>query len=685
MQRLDLKMAVMVATGNQVLKGMSPVEPMLDLFVRESIQNSYDALLPGEKTLKEEFNCGEFDYETLANQFDGISTDLKIRASMFYSNKYMAVRDYYATGLTGPLKVEDIQGQDWGRFLNLVRNFGKSQKVAGAGGSWGYGKTTFYKIGVGLVIYYSRILEDGEYKERLMACLVENETNKSGLLYRVQEGKNTGIAWWGNLDGDDILPITNHDEIMKILNCFNYKPYVGDETGTAVIVPYIDEVDLLNKTSTGTIKDNNVAPWCYSIEDYLKVSFQRWYPTRCNNTTKNINGIDVYINGKMIEKSKMRPLFKVVQDLYSKSCGEDFISKYEINEEPIMYAVNNPFNSKIAGRFFYTLLDDDELEMTPPNNEPSPYTAATNEKDYDMRKILICFCRKPGMILKYDNDGDWAGAITSPNPDKFLIGLFVPNSSNEGEIDGIRFTIDDYLRASESAEHNNWRDISEYTIYEIGKKVDCSKVKLVSLIHRRIKAIFDQLKAPAVLEDTTFVGSSLNRKLASLFLPKKGFGSKPTPGNDLPEKTTRTPSTVRKARFELSSVKIINDAYMKEFNIIFNKNVNSCAIEFRINTESNDIAINEWESLANIPFIINSIYLNQIELKNGNVITLNRELSNDYADLWISYKKLLSNKNNQYGFILKLNNDEVKTVKGKINYRVIDSTIPISINEGRGE
>ena len=106
-------MAVMTATGNQVLKGMSPVEPMLDLFVRESIQNSFDALLDNQRTLKEEFNCGKFDYETLSDQFDGISTDLKILAKMFSSDSFMAVRDYYATGLTGPLKVEDIEENDF--------------------------------------------------------------------------------------------------------------------------------------------------------------------------------------------------------------------------------------------------------------------------------------------------------------------------------------------------------------------------------------------------------------------------------------------------------------------------------------------------------------------------------------------------------------------------------------------
>lgn len=685
MQRLDLKRQAMVITGNQVLKGMSPVEPMLDLFVRESIQNSYDALLPTHRTLREEFNCGTFDGENLANQFEGISTDLKLMSSMFFFNKYIAVRDYYATGLTGPLRVEDIEGQNWGKFLNLVRNFGKSQKEAGSGGSWGYGKTTFYKIGRGLVIYYSRILENGEYKERLMACLVESETTRSGMLYRAQEGKNTGIAWWGKLDGDDILPITDHDEIMKILDCFEYKPYEDDETGTAVIIPYINDTHLLDSTSTGSIKDNNIAGWCYTLEDYLKIAIQRWYPTRCNNTSNRITGIDAYINGKLIEKNRMRPLFRIIQSMYNKANGENYEFKYDINEEKIMYKNSNAFNSKMAGTFYYSLLDEEDLEMAPPNNEPSPITAATNEKEYGENKVLICFCRKPGMILKYDNDGDWAGGIKSPDPNKYLIGLFVPNSENEAYINGNKFTLDDYLRASESAEHNNWKDISEFTIFETGVKIDSSKVKLLSLIHRRIKGIFEQLKPASSDDEVTFVGSSLNRKLANLFLPKKGFGPLPTKGKDLPNTIPRTSSVSRKAKLELSSVRIIEDSYIKEFYITFNKTVDSCSIEFKINTESTDIIINEWEKIYNIPFKIEAIYIDEIFLKNEDKVVINKEMKSDYSDTYFSYNTLLSEKGSQFGFIVKRNDEGISGVRGKIKYKTIDATIPISINEGKGE
>ena len=36
--------------------------------------------------------------------------------------KFISVRDYNTTGLTGPLTLNDIKDENWGKFLNLVRN-----------------------------------------------------------------------------------------------------------------------------------------------------------------------------------------------------------------------------------------------------------------------------------------------------------------------------------------------------------------------------------------------------------------------------------------------------------------------------------------------------------------------------------------------------------------------------------
>ena len=682
MDRLDFKIDYMMNSGSNVIKGISPIEPMLDLFVRESIQNSFDALLPDSNTLREEFDCGSFDSNKLAELFDGITQNLKSKYGNL--NNYIAVRDYNTTGLTGVITKKEMKNNDWGKFLNLVRNFGKSQKTTGSGGSYGFGKATFYKIGIGIVIYYSRILDNGEYKERMMACLVENETNSNGLLYNIQNGNNTGIAWWGNKKNDDIFPITNHNEIMNVLNCFNYKAYEKKETGTAVIIPFIDKEALLNKTSSGSIVENNMVSWSYSIEEYLKLSFQRWYPTRCNNTTTQIKGIDVYINGRLIEKNKMRPLFKVIQNMYLKSCDEEFSSKYEINVEDILYGGNKIFKSKYLGRFFYVLLNDDDLEMTPPNNEPSPFTCATNKPNLeDTKKILICFCRKPGMILKYDNDGDWAGSIILHEPNKYMIGLFIPNSDNEIEIDGVNFTIDDYLRAAESAEHNDWKDINEYRINETGENVDCSKVELVKNVKRKIQSIFKKMRQDEELDNNIIVASFLNQKLTSLFLPQRGFGKLANKETDLPNKYSKS-FISRKPYVKYSPIKIINDYFNKNFCITLNNNY-KCTIEFRISLETGDMSIDEWEKIANIPFKINSIFVKNITLKNNNIITINKNLFDDFKCDYFDYQSLVSLKGNQYGLSLKINDNSIVSITGEINYKIVDSTISLSIHEGNGE
>lgn len=679
MERLDLEMRVMSSSGNSILKGMSPIEPMLDLFVRESIQNSYDALLPNEKTLREEFDCGDFDALTLADKFEGISFDLKLKAKFLDSSSYIAVRDYNATGLTGPTRVEDIENQQWGKFLNLVRNFGKSQKEAGSGGSWGYGKTTFYKIGLGIVIYYSRIKEQNQYIERLMACLVESENDRDGLLYKVQEGKNTGIAWWGKKNGREIDPITDHNEIMEILNCFNYKPYENEETGTAVIIPYIDKTNLLNQTSTGNYKDNTLASWAYSLEDYIKIAVQKWYPTKCNNTTSKINGIDAYINGVKIEK--LRPLFKTIQNMYRQHYGETTPIKYE--QVFINYKITPIFNSKTAGFLYYKELDESELLMDPPNNEPSPFTFVTNEKDDGTnKKVIVCFCRKPGMILKYDINGDWAGSIKPLDPNKYLICFFIANSDNEGRLEGQKITIDDYLRASESAEHNNWKDISEYTFFETGKKVDCSKVKLVNTIQRRIRETFEEL-LPKPQEDTQeFVGSALNKKLASLFLPKDGFGHKPItppPGGDGSGKKQR------RSKIEFSPLQVLDGIYRKQFQIMINKNNKKIDVIFKINTESSDIDINEWEELLELPFQIDSLYINEIKMKDDETISIDKITRENDENEYYKYIRKMSNKGNQYGFSLEIVDEDVLSINGDILYQIYDPTIPISITQGKGE
>ncbi|MCG4788632.1 hypothetical protein L0N33_25225, partial [Roseburia faecis] len=59
-------------------------------------------------------------------------------------------------------------------FFKLVFGLGKNQEANGAGGSWGLGKTSYFRIGCGIVIYYTRIKAEQDYEERLIASLIED-------------------------------------------------------------------------------------------------------------------------------------------------------------------------------------------------------------------------------------------------------------------------------------------------------------------------------------------------------------------------------------------------------------------------------------------------------------------------------------------------------------------------------
>lgn len=682
MDILNLKRQYMSSSGSSVLRGISSEQLLLDLFVRESVQNSFDAKNKSEDHIKEEFNCGDFDSVRLSSMFSGINEKLLLESKYTLNNKFISVRDYNTSGLTGPTRIEDIQGDDWGKFLNLVRNFGKSKKEEGSGGSWGYGKTTFYKLGIGIVIYYSRIKNNNLFEERLMCCLVESEQNNNGLLYDIQKPENTGIAWWGKLNDkkDDILPISNHEEIKNILNCFNLKPYENEETGTAVIIPYVNENALLNQTSTtGSIEENTLSSWCYSLEDYIEMAFQRWYPTRCNNKGK-VDYIDTYINEKLIEKNKMYPVFDVIQHMYNFHFGYKEELPYQIFKQEISYKNERNFKSKNIGNLYYCMLDKKELKMNVPYNYASPVEHITNQLDYTEDYInIICFCRKPGMILKYDVKGEWLGDIKSPDPTKYLIGIFIPNSENTFEIDGKTISLDDYLRASESAEHNDWHEINEYTFTDTGEKVDCSKITPVGFIQRRLKSIFENISHQENQTSTSFVGTALNQKLAKLFLPSRGFGTKSgerrLPTTSAPSKQNRAKST-----FKIGNLLVDKDQNLgKQFEINFNKKDKKILLEFKVNTESGEISANKWEENMPMPIIIKCIKIENVIFFDEQVEEINKAYDQDInADIF-NFGKVTSNLGSWYGFYIESTNDSLAEVKGKIIYDVIDPTISVNI------
>ena len=140
----------MVNKANSVLRVFQNNNDPIELVVRESIQNSLDAKSPNRSPVQIQFNVSSIQNSAF-NHLDGnLITHFKLRSNQ--ESKSLEIRDN-GTGLEGDL----IDNQDK-NLQRLVYKIGQShQNQNQQGGSWGYGKTVYYRLGKGFVIFYSRI------------------------------------------------------------------------------------------------------------------------------------------------------------------------------------------------------------------------------------------------------------------------------------------------------------------------------------------------------------------------------------------------------------------------------------------------------------------------------------------------------------------------------------------------
>ena len=203
----------------------------------------------------------------------------------------------------------------------------------------------------------------------MAACLVENE-NKPEALIPHYGGVRRGIAWWGehaDEEGSSTVPIEDEEEIFRILSVFNIAPYRNNETGTTIIIPYINERALLDEVYA-TNEDGDHKPyWSNSLSEYFDVALQRWYAPRINNSQYNGAYLVPSINGVRMKVSNMLPLFRTVREMYILACGgeiseESILSNKEITVNTESVDLRGVFEKgQSAGKFVYAKLTKKQL------------------------------------------------------------------------------------------------------------------------------------------------------------------------------------------------------------------------------------------------------------------------------------------------------------------------------------
>ncbi len=543
LDREILKIDYGVSYGSVTLKSLQNDNvPELDLLVREAIQNSSDAsLAQPDPFFAVNFTNGSFR----PSEFNAFLSDIEGYLNCRFPEdnaQFLEIRDLRTSGLTGHIRKSEIKKEDHGNFFKLIYDTGKRQTQTGAGGNWGYGKSVYYRVGIGIVVFYSRIRTENGYESRLIVTLVEDESkqNPDGsdatILNRL-EANSAGKAWWGIRDGEDLLPISDDDFINPLLATFGLKPFKDNETGTSVIIPYINPEKLLEdiipadaEIESG-IRDHFEKVWTSNLPAYLRLAIQRWYAPKIHNRELS-NFCDkkwlyVSVNNTPIRKQDMLPFFQLVQELYTtaiaKTYGTDYQSEWLPQIKCPAVNIQKYFEGGLTSGYV-AALKITKSELNGNKNVLSPYVYIGKfEADGGQNEPIVMFARDPGMVIDYAITGNWVKRIPWPDStEEFIIAFYMPCTSKvlKGDLPAPEYagmSLGEYLRACEASDHMGWNDPAKMQI------VARIQINTVSQITAKVT------KEPEAKIDAT--ASKLAAKLGKTLLPRIGYGKKKSVGS----------------------------------------------------------------------------------------------------------------------------------------------------------
>lgn len=676
-------------TAGKSLKGEKNINKV-NVLVREVLQNSLDARKDDAEFVKVEIFENKFNNEKFANLFEEIGDVLLKR----YGNKnieFIAFKDSNTKGLTGPIhKNEKRVAQVEERLINLVYSLGEAQSQSGAGGSWGYGKTTLYNFGNGLVLFYTRIKEDGEYKSRLIGVVIENPdiSDEKKLLIDKEGEVNKGIAWFGNTNvyetkryrEERVIPICDEEIIENVLNIFGIEPYRGAETGTTTIIPYINGKEILENCMPN--QDDSIM-WFQcpeqGLEDYMKICISRWYTFRLNNKDlKNNPYLQVYYNGEKYEdEEKIFNIIKTMYNLASSKQTTDVIDGITYQNKEVTY------NKKEIGRYIYTKINEKDLDYNP----YIYFLDENKELESPLNKIGL-YCRKPGMVISYEyGDSDWLKGVQKlENEVEYFIGLFVLNSKGEIKISDLNVNLEEYARGLEGADHAQWADKDNVIVRnDKGEdiNIDTSKTKLINTIKRKIANIQSQefkIEKPVVKGNW----NDVSIKFSNLLLPKRGYGSAVS---KKPSSTGREKSCEGSSRPSSKIVmqKFYNDGVTmkKEFDAYISRK--GMKLIPKVDADK-PIELDKFYKETNIiPFEVYGLKIKTIVFKNSTTTLLDRcfvkkdkkEYENDYLYLKANYNE---NMDKIISFEIKKLYKNIDYFEAEIEYKSLDDSYRIILD-----
>lgn len=217
---------------------------LADAFVREAIQNSLDARLPGvtltirilfPSTLAMLDGDRRERYMTgLLEHFGASRSGLEKPPSPREALNFLVVEDFGTRGLQGdPSQSEDQAVDATGPrndFYYFWRNIGRSRKQASELGRWGLGKTVF-PAASRVNSFFAVTVRDDDQRRYLMGQSVLK-------VHKVGGKRFYPYGYFGWFSEEFALPVDDAGELDQF--CADFQLARGNEPGLSVVVPYPD-------------------------------------------------------------------------------------------------------------------------------------------------------------------------------------------------------------------------------------------------------------------------------------------------------------------------------------------------------------------------------------------------------------------------------------------------------------
>ena len=640
LDRQILKTDYGVSYGSVTLKSLQNDNvPEIDLLVREAIQNSSDASLEEDgNSYAVNFQYGTFSTRT----FNSFLTDIEAKLNERFPGStadYLEIRDTKTSGLTGCIRKNEIKKDDHGNFFKLIYDTGKRQTKSSAGGNWGFGKSVYYRVGIGIVIFYSRIKTEKGYDSRLIITLVENESKKDAFgndatILNSIEPLSAGKAWWGMREGEDLLPLQDMEFITSVLDVFGLAPFKDSETGTSIIIPYLKSLELVSgilpadaEIESG-VQEHFKSVWTSSVPDYLKLAIERWYAPKIHNRELpkfcNKKWLMVSVNHVPIKKQDMLPVFRLVQELYLTSIAKTYSYSYTSNEFPDIKCmpvnIMGYFSGKTSG--YVSMIKISKSELNGDQNLLSPYDYIGKfEADGGLNEPIVMYARDPGMVIEYAITGPWVKSITPPDsPDEYVFAFYFPDTEKllrqdlaVPEFAGIK--LGEYLRECEASDHMGWNDPV--------------KMQIVQRIQRNtVNQITGQLKKTSE-EKVDATASKLSNRLGKNLLPRVGYGKKKG-GAGGAGGGGGNGTKITNVSLEITSQTIYNNEVVMDYVLKLMHGKKKAKVSLLIASEGGWIDPESWKEDigTDFPMIFSECYLSEISTTVSEHIEVNKCCSN---------------------------------------------------------